>query len=110
MSNKDNGDEPAFEGAGFSGIGYDRLVTATNKEHHGTPGYANNAQIGAGTAATDNVIISEIMVGDGGDRFPQWIEIHNQSATNGVDLHNWRLYIINHSQNADDSSFAGKLA
>ncbi|MYH79170.1 lamin tail domain-containing protein, partial [Candidatus Poribacteria bacterium] len=109
LANKDNGDEPAFEGAGFSGVGYDRLVNAGNKEHHGTPGYPNGAQIGAGAEATGNVIISEIMVGDGTDRFPQWIEIHNMSDTNGVDLHNWRLYIINHDKNADGSSFAGKI-
>ena len=108
-SNKDNGDEPAFEGAGFSGIGYDRRVSAANKEHHGTPGYPNNAKIDAGAEATDNVVISEIMFADGTDRFAQWIEIHNQSDTNGVDLHNWRLYIINHSENADGSAFAGKI-
>ena len=108
-SNKDNGDEPAFEASGFSGIGYDRQISAANKEHHGTPGYPNNAQIGAGAEATGNVIISEIMVGDGTASFPQWIEIHNMSDTNGVDLHNWRLYIINHSENADGSSFMGKL-
>ncbi|MXZ82051.1 MAG: hypothetical protein F4Z15_12035 [Gammaproteobacteria bacterium] len=108
-SNKDNGDEPAFEASGFSGIGYDRLVSANNKEHHGTPGYPNGAQIGAGDAATKNVIISEIMFGDGKVGFPQWIEIHNMSDTNGVNLHNWRLYIINHNLNADGSSFDGKL-
>jgi len=108
-SNKDNGDEPAFEGAGFSGIGYDRQVSAANKEHHGTPGYPNGAQIGAGAEATGNVIISEIMYGDGSANPPQWIEIHNMSDTNGVDLHNWRLYIINHSENADGSAFAGKI-
>ena len=106
---KDDGKEPAFEGAGFSGIGYDRLVSAGNKEHHGTPGYPNGSQIGDGTAATANVIISEIMFADGTDAFPQWIEIHNMSATNGVDLHNWRLYIVNHSENADGSAFAGNL-
>ena len=109
LANKDNGDEPAFEGAGFSGVGYDRQISAANKEHHGTPGYPNNAQIGAGVEATSNVIISEIMFADGTDSFPQWIEIHNQSDTNGVDLHNWRLYIINHGENADGSTFAGKI-
>ena len=109
LSNKDNGDEPAFEPAGFTGIGYDRLVNAGNKEHHGTPGYPNGAQIGDGTGATDNVIISEIMYGDASGNLPQWIELHNRSDTNGVDLHNWRLYIINHSQNADGSAFAGKI-
>ena len=108
-SKKDNGDEPAFEAAGFTGIGYDRLVNAGNKEHHGTPGYPNGAQIGDGTGATDNVIISEIMYGDASGNLPQWIELHNRSDTNGVDLHNWRLYIINHSKNADGSAFAGKI-
>ncbi|RKU23495.1 hypothetical protein C6503_02875 [Candidatus Poribacteria bacterium] len=108
-SNKDNGDEPAFEGAGFTGIGYDRLVNAGNKEHHGTPGYPNGAQIGAGAEATGNVVISEVMYGDGSGNLPQWIEIHNRSDTNGVDLHNWRIYIINHNDNADGSKFAGKI-
>ena len=109
LSVKDNGDEPAYEASGFTGIGYDRNVSAANKEHHGTPGYPNNAQIGDGTAATTNVVISEVMYGNGTAGFPQWIEIHNRSDTNGVDLHNWRLYIINHDMNADGSKFAGKL-
>ena len=108
-SNKDNGDEPAFEGAGFTGIGYDRLVNAGNKEHHGTPGYPNGSQIGDGAGATDNIIISEVMYGDGEGRNAQWIELHNQSATNGVDLHNWKLYIVNHNENADGTTFGGEL-
>ena len=109
LSNKDNGDEPAYEGAGFTGIGYDRNVSPANKEHHGTPGYPNNAQIGAGMEATDNVVISEIMYGDGSDNLAQWIEIQNRSATNGVDLHNWKLYVVNHSMNTDGSAFEGKV-
>ena len=108
-SNKDNGDEPAFEASGFSGIGYDRLVSAANKEHHGTPGYPNGAQINGDDAATQQVFISEIMYGDGSGNLPQWIELHNRSDVNGVDLHNWRIFIINHSQNADGSTFTGKI-
>ena len=109
LSNKDNGDEPAFEGAGFTGIGYDRNVSPGNKEHHGTPGYDNGVQIGAGMEATDNVVISEVMYGDGSGNLPQWIEIQNRSHTNGVDLHNWKLYVVNHGMNADGSAFEGKV-
>ena len=108
LSVKDNGDEPAYEGAGFTGVGYDRNVSPANKEHHGTPGYDNGIQIGAGAEATTNVVISEVMYGDGTHSLPQWIEIQNRSATNSVDLHNWKLYVVNHSMNADGSAFAGK--
>ena len=109
LANKDDGTEPAFAGAGFTGIGYDRQVSVANKEHHGTPGYPNGVQIAA-DAITSQVIISEIMYGNGTSGFPQWIELHNTSDTNGVDLHNWRLYIKNHSKNADDTDFMGKLS
>ena len=109
LSNKDNGDEPAYEGAGFTGVGYDRLVSPANKEHHGTPGYPNDIQIGAGMEATDNVVISEVMYGDGSGNLAQWIEIQNRSDTNSVDLHNWKLYVVNHSMNADGKAFGGKV-
>ena len=109
LANKDDGKEPAFEGAGFTGIGYDRNVSPGNKEHHGTPGYENGIQIGAGAEATDNVVISEVMYGDGTHSLPQWIEIQNRSTTKGVDLHNWKLYVVNHSMNADGSAFTGKV-
>ena len=109
LANKDDGKEPAFEGAGFTGIGYDRNVSPGNKEHHGTPGYDNGVQIGAGMEATDNVVISEVMYGDGSGNLPQWIEIQNRSHTNGVDLHNWKLYVVNHGMNADGSAFEGKV-
>ena len=109
LANKDDGKEPAFEGAGFTGVGYDRNVSPTNNEHHGTPGYDNGIQIGAGMEATDNVVISEVMYGDGTHSLPQWIEIQNRSTTKGVDLHNWKLYVVNHSMNADGSAFTGKV-
>ena len=109
LSVKDNGDEPAYELSGFTGIGYDRVVSPANKEHHGTPGYPNNVQIANGTAAMDHVFISEVMYGDGTHTLPQWIEIQNRSDTNGVDLHNWKLYVVNHGMNADGSAFEGKV-
>ena len=109
LSVKDNGDEPAYELSGFTGIGYDRNVSPGNNEHHGTPGYENGIQIGAGAEATDNVVISEVMYGDGTHSLPQWIEIQNRSTTKGVDLHNWKLYVVNHSMNADGSAFTGKV-
>ena len=109
LSGKNDGNDPAYEGAGFTGVGYDRQVSPANKEHHGTPGYPNNIQIGAGAEATDNVVISEIMYGDGTGNLAQWIEIQNRSDTNSVDLHNWKLYVVNHSMNADGKAFGGKV-
>ena len=104
-SNKDNGDEPAFEKMGFTGIGYDRNASVSDM-NGGTPGYPNNAYINAGNDATKKVIISEIMYSqDKAGRLAQWIELQNLSATTGVDLHNWRLYIVNH----DNADFTGKV-
>ena len=66
--------------------------------HRGIP---NNVVISAGADATKNVIISEIMYDAGkNDRLPQWIELFNMSDTKAVDLHNWRLYIVNHDDNS----------
>ena len=44
---------------------------------------------------TDHVTISEIMVASNGGRLPQWIELHNHSNTQEVNLVGWTLEIKN---------------
>ena len=117
-SNKGDGNEPAFEVVGFTGIGYDRIAPETD-ENGGTPGYPNNIaknyeQQGTGTVATP-VIISEIMYATG-DRanMPQWIELYNTSKTEAINLSGWRVTILNHDKdNGDgmgDITYAGDLS
>ena len=109
--NKDKPNETAFAKAGFTGVGYDRNA-AVSDINGGTPGYPNNTVISAGADATKNIIISEIMYDSGkNDRLPQWIELYNMSAVKAVDLHNWRLYIVNHDDNShfDDPDSSSRI-
>ena len=90
--------EKQFALAGYTGIGYD-VKAAKVTSNHGTPGYDNGANKGKlADIGSDVVTISEIMV-DRGDsprrRLPQWIELHNASATMGVNLNGWKLHIEN---------------
>ena len=107
--------ESAFAAVGFTGLGYDRNAPVT-AENGGTPGYPHGAYKGDGADAPGNVIISEIMyaISNGGTTrnrsLPQWIEIHNTSDVNGVNLSNWRLDIVNSGENADGSQYAGKFS
>ena len=106
--------ESAFGAVGFTGIGYDRNAPVT-AENGGTPGYPHGAFKGDGADAPGNVIISEIMYATqngvrGNRNLPQWIEIHNTSDTNGVNLHNWRLDIVNSGKNKDGSEYTGKFS
>ena len=88
---KDNG--------GFTGVGIDRNA-GTGNYTSGTPGYANNAVQNEvksdGLTNANPVIISEIMFGTGNGRVPQWIELHNPSHTQAVNLNNWKLDIFNY--------------
>ncbi len=101
---KNEGGKHAWAHAGFTGgLGYKRATPSSNA-NGGTPGYANNALMGAGAAVTAPVYISEIMFADDGDRgrLPQWIEITNPSKSVGVNLHNWRITIVNHENTYAD--------
>ena len=85
------------------GLGYDRGVVAD-----GTPGYDNGVVKGKHTdLANGKVIVSEIMLTTDNGRYPQWIELHNTSKTNTVDLHadtdgnnrgrqGWSIRVENH--------------
>ena len=90
---------------GYSGVGYDRHAEV-NAENHGTPGYANNSVKSEKSNWNMQVSISEIMLAthekeDNADRIPratrlpQWIEIYNNSLTEGVNIGNWYLEIRN---------------
>ncbi|RKU32416.1 hypothetical protein C6496_24005, partial [Candidatus Poribacteria bacterium] len=69
---------------------------------------------GSGLISSDDdvysgVIISEIMYATGKGNLPQWIELKNRSETVGADMRNWTLWVTNHSENADGSTYAGEL-
>ncbi len=87
-----------LEVAVYTGIGYD-VKAANVPSNYGTPGYANGARVVNKAGLTGGVVtISEIMfdVGDSPRRnLPQWIELHNSSATEGVNLDGWKLNIEN---------------
>ena len=51
------------------------------------------------------VIISEIMVDQGGGTLPQWIELYNPSRTEARNLSGWTLEI----QNVDSAALVGRL-
>ncbi|RKU25365.1 hypothetical protein C6497_16015 [Candidatus Poribacteria bacterium] len=108
--NKNQDDRAAFRDVGWTGVGYRRGVATTNM-HGGTPGYNNGALHGAGATITTAVYISEIMYADARNgSLPQWIELRNSSNSEGADLHNWRLTIINHADKDEfeDGGWAGK--
>ena len=105
---KDEAGKTAFSNAVWTGIGYKRNADASNAAHGGTPGYPNGALVAKDAAATEPVVISEIMF-ERGRSYSQWIELHNTSKTVGVDLAKWRIDIVNHNNTADGAEYVGKL-
>ena len=93
-------DQTAFRDAPYTGIGYRRHAT-NNAAHGGTPGYEDIRKNLYADVKEGKVRISEIMFeqGDGRTPLPQWIEIHNTSPTEAVNLRaddGWRLIIENY--------------
>ena len=81
---------------GYTGIGYDRTADSTLDAHGGTPGFPNDSlKEKPGDLSDGAVTISEIMVVSNNGRYPQWIELRNSSATQGINLDAWRLRIEN---------------
>ena len=91
----------AWAEAVFTGIGYDRKVSAS-AAMAGTPGYPNSAA--KETAAKGSVTLSEIMVDSAGGTLPQWIELYNNSKTDAINLNRWELEI----QNVDSEDLVGR--
>ena len=89
---------------GYTGVGYDRTA-AKSDANGGTPGYDNGALKDKIAGLTEgSVTISEIMVDTGEARqsLAQWIELHNSSMTQAVNLNGWKLHIENAaSENGD---------
>ena len=90
--------------AGYTGVGYDRVAVKSDA-NGGTPGFDNGASKDkiAGLT-TGDITISEIMVDTGPARqsLAQWIELHNSSMTQAVNLNGWKLHIENAaSENGD---------
>ena len=86
---------------GYTGVGYKRSA-ASSGQNGGTPGYANDAvKVNEADLAGDSTVsISEIMYARG-NNLPQWIELHNNSMTQAVNLNEWKLK-IEHSRDVDD--------
>ena len=91
----------AWAEAAFTGLGYDRKVSASAATA-GTPGYPNVAAKEA--AAKGSVTFSEIMFDSAGGKLPQWIELYNKSKTDVLNLNRWELEI----QNVDSEDLIGR--
>ena len=93
----------AWEEAAFTGLGYDRKVSAS-AAMAGTPGYPNGAVKTEAATPKGSVTLSEIMVDSAGGTLPQWIELYNASKTDAINLNRWRLEI----QNVDSEDLVGR--
>ena len=84
--------------AGVTGLGVDRNKTTFNS---GTPGYANDAvqaefyDADSKAKYTGMISISEVMVDQTKRNLPQWIELYNNSSTQGINIKGWELKILN---------------
>ena len=93
----------AWAEAAFTGLGYDRKVSASAATA-GTPGYPNVPVKTAAATPKGAVTFSEIMVDSGGGTLPQWIELYNTSKTEVLNLNRWELEI----QNVDSEDLVGR--
>ena len=93
----------AWAESAFTGIGYDRKVSAS-AEMAGTPGYPNGAVKPGSATPKGSITFSEIMVDSGGRTLPQWIELYNNSKTDAINLNRWELEI----QNVDSEDLVGR--
>ena len=93
----------AWAEAAFTGLGYDRKVSASAATA-GTPGYPNVPVKTAAATPKGAVTFSEIMVDSGGGKLPQWIELYNNSKTDVLNLNRWELEI----QNVDSEELVGR--
>ena len=82
---------------GFTGFGYKRSHEAGSK---GSPGYVHDTKEKSSDLTDASVSISEIMYETTANKgAAQWIELYNNSATQAVNLAEWKLKL----ENADDA-------
>ena len=93
----------AWAEAAFTGLGYDRKVSASAATA-GTPGYPNGAVKPVAATPKGSVTFSEIMFDSAGGTLPQWIELYNNSKTEVLNLNRWKLEI----QNVDSEDLVGR--
>ena len=93
----------AWAEAAFTGIGYDRAVSASAATA-GTPGYPNGAVKTEAATPRGAVTFSELMLDSSGGTLPQWIELYNHSKTEALNLNRWQLEI----QNEDSADLIGR--
>ena len=95
--------QDAWAEAAFTGLGYDRKVSASAATA-GTPGYPNGALKTAAATPKGSITFSEIMFDSAGGTLPQWIELYNRSKTEAINLNRWKLEI----QNVDSEDLVGR--
>ena len=84
---------------GYTGVGYDRLAPSGSSP--GTPGFANgDVKEKSSDLTAASVTISEVMYERVGNT-PQWIELYNNSKTQGINLNEWKLKIENPREDTD---------
>ena len=119
LARKDEKDGWKRDGIEFpnnrGGHGYDRGIVAS-----GTPGYDNSiVKKEHANLANGKVVVSELMLTTDNGRYPQWIELHNTSMTNTVDLQadsdgsgsrdGWSIRVENHRSGSWDGRRRDKL-
>ncbi len=95
----------SFNPAPFTGIGYDSDIT-DDGGHLGTPGYPNVMASSVSDLKTGQFIVSELMLTTDGGTYAQWIELHNTSKSEAINLEDpdgdgdltaWKITIENHN-------------
>ena len=83
--------EHTWSEAGFTGFGYKR---SHEKGSKGSPGYQHDTKEKSSDLTDASVSISEVMY-EAANNTPQWIELYNNSATQAVNLNEWKLKFEN---------------
>ncbi len=95
----------SFNPAPFTGIGYDNDIT-DDGGHLGTPGYPNVVVSSVSDLKTGQFIVSELMLTTDDGTYAQWIELHNTSKSEAINLEDpdgdgdltaWKMTIENHN-------------
>ncbi len=106
--NKHGFETESFNPAPFTGIGYDNDIT-DDGGHLGTPGYPNVVASNISDLKTGRFIVSELMLTTDNGKYAQWIELHNTSQSEAINLEDpdgdgdltaWKMIIENHNSDS----------